>query len=1447
MSRENDALIRQDVSYEIESRLSGALRFSPQSAELAALLTEDPLPEVRMAAARRCADLHSLAKAWKREPDAQVRVALAAALVNVLAGAHDSEALSLLESEHFTDAIRSEVARRARHPSCRHLAITSIRDDAYLVDLARSADDPAIRKAAGDHVGARRLKRLDASTPEIVTSDKDPVADRIALYVPRVLQQHLATNETGQSWTDEGTAVFVDISGFTQLSEQLARRGREGAEQITDIIGTSFDRLLESAYDNGGSLLKFGGDALLLWFAGEGHVVHACRAAILMRNVLNDVGRIELPGVSVTLRISQGVHSGRFEFFAVGSSHIELLPVGPAWSRLVDNEHDADANEIVISEDAASLLPADCVGETKGAGRLLAHMPAGFVGKTPLARRPQLPLATLSRCLATAVRGHVAEGGIASEHRPVTIAFLRFETTDALVRDVGGNAAAEALHRLVSIVEAAADRRGVALLSSDVDRDGGKLILTAGAPRVTGDDEERMLLALREIIAADLPLPVRIGVHRGAVFAGDIGPVYRRTYTVMGDAVNVAARLMAKAEPGRIYATADVLDRSDTLFELTELAPLTVKGKTQPLRAWSVGRGIGSRTRNLSLERLPLIGRSAELGLVRKALASARSGSGRLVHVIGDAGVGKTRLLEATRDAAVGFRKLHAVCEAYTSSTPYVDWRELLRELLEIGRDEPDQRVLQRVRDVVVANAPDLLPWLPLLAAVFGADVEMTPEVEMLAEQNRRAKLHETVARFLEAVLPGPAVIEFENAHHMNEASAELLDYIAGRLDGHKWMFGVARRRTPGGFSAPESPQVLGIELRPLTQGDSLRMAQIASEQTPLPAHVLDVVAQRSGGNPQFLRDLLRSAVESGGVAGLPDSAEAAAMARIDALAPEDRATIRHASVFGLTFHPRMLAWFSEDDRTAPPQGETWERLRDFFEDDGEGYLRFRQSLLRDAAYEGLPFKHRRRLHATVAVHLEEEADDPDDLAGILSLHYLSAAENKPAFRYSTVAAKRAEAVYAYVEAAKLYKRALDAARSLTDIDGRQLVDVHEALGDALDRAGEFRKATEAYTTAEQLPAVTPLQRAGLLFKRSKVEEVLGDCAESLRWADRAREALVGLDSVDAARQRAHLSGWQASVLMKQGDTDAAVEWARRAVEEAEAVDDPNALGAAYFVKGWVATALGEGGTIDLWQQSLEAYRRAGNRARQAGLLSNLGVACQWEGRWDDALNHYERAYQESVKIGNVVDAELARTNLAEILADRGELTEAGKLCTESLPRWKALEYKYFLAACLTVLGRVAMRSGRLEDAVSRFNEAKAQFLQAGAEQDALAIDAHLAECKCLAGQVEEALALAEATLARATNGAVVKLAALLQRVRGYAQLQLGDTFAAREAFDASLAAARERRDWFEITLTLHALIDLDRLEGVEPASDIVCESRELLSKLKIRALPPTPTPTSAL
>src|SRR3954447_19948986 len=103
--------------------------------------------------------------------------------------------------------------------------------------------------------------------------------ERLTPYVPRVVHRHLCTMPEALVQEVDGTLVFLDVSGFTQLSERLARRGREGAEYLAEAIGTCFAGLLRVAYDNGGSLLKFGGDALLLLFEGPGHAARGGAAA----------------------------------------------------------------------------------------------------------------------------------------------------------------------------------------------------------------------------------------------------------------------------------------------------------------------------------------------------------------------------------------------------------------------------------------------------------------------------------------------------------------------------------------------------------------------------------------------------------------------------------------------------------------------------------------------------------------------------------------------------------------------------------------------------------------------------------------------------------------------------------------------------------------------------------------------------------------------------------------------------------------------------------------------------------------------------------------------------------------------------------------------------------------------------------------------------------------
>ena len=195
----------------------------------------------------------------------------------------------------------------------------------------------------------------------------DVTGSGIAPYLPRITLEWLrdAPDERHRALT--GTMAFVDVSGFTAMSERLAPKGRLGAEEVTDVMSATFGRLLGVAYELGGGLVKLGGDALLLFFDGDGHPARACAAAWGMRDSLAALGPLETSVGPVELRMHVGIHSGDFDFFLVGSRHRELIVAGPDAAITVDMEDTAEAGEIAVSDATAAHLAATSLGNRKGA------------------------------------------------------------------------------------------------------------------------------------------------------------------------------------------------------------------------------------------------------------------------------------------------------------------------------------------------------------------------------------------------------------------------------------------------------------------------------------------------------------------------------------------------------------------------------------------------------------------------------------------------------------------------------------------------------------------------------------------------------------------------------------------------------------------------------------------------------------------------------------------------------------------------------------------------------------------------------------------------------------------------------------------------------------------------------------------------------------------------
>jgi len=341
-------------------------------------------------------------------------------------------------------------------------------------------------------------------------------------FVPRLAIEWLTTRPDDRFQEIEASLVLADLSGFTALSEKLARRGHVGTEELVRTINGCFSDLIEVAYEDGASLLKFGGDALLLVLTGLDHSARACRTAVRMRGRLQDFRQSGSAPEAAELHISMGVHSGACTLFLVGGSHRELIVTGPAASLTVVCEMAAEAGEIVISKPLAALLEPAVVGAAKGPGVLLLGEPAAPPpGDIPLV--PQVTDDQIAVLVPVALRAPLLATIHEPEHRDAVLAFVRFAGVDAMLDERGMAAAAQALESLVRSVQEAVDDEELLFNTADIDRDGGKFYLVAGAPRRSDRDEEKLLRAVRTIADAPHPLPLHIGINRGHVFTGVVG------------------------------------------------------------------------------------------------------------------------------------------------------------------------------------------------------------------------------------------------------------------------------------------------------------------------------------------------------------------------------------------------------------------------------------------------------------------------------------------------------------------------------------------------------------------------------------------------------------------------------------------------------------------------------------------------------------------------------------------------------------------------------------------------------------------------------------------------------------------------------------------------------------------------------------------------------------
>jgi class 3 adenylate cyclase/tetratricopeptide (TPR) repeat protein len=1129
-------------------------------------------------------------------------------------------------------------------------------------------------------------------------------------YVPEHLALRLAAGDfplPGRGERLWGVTLFADVSGFTPLSELLNRLGKEGAEKLTSILNGHFARTVEIIEDQGGSVVKFGGDALTVLFplaeggSEEQIVEDALECAVRMQRSLAESGRIAVDelGQVVTLRMKVGISCGPMIQLLVGDGDaLEFVLAGRPLDEMAESEHRASAGDIVVADGIAKrvpTLPLEEIGD--GFFRLVeSEFRSDGRPRPPRLPRPGGIAASLlapfvPRALVEQVE---SDGGSASvgEHRKVTTIFVAFSGLDY---DRDPDALSKLQAYFLGAVSACRRFGGRVNRLSTGDK-GNLLHLIFGAPVSGEDDERRALLAALDLVSRPLPFAgcQRMGVNTGSVFCGNVGSDARREYTIMGDAVNVAARLAFSAAEGEIVCSRETFDRTSTEFEFRTLPPIRLKGKSGVHERFAPARYRGERDdRKRSGPRF--VGRSGELAASLRFLEEGWSETrGAWIHVEGEAGIGKSRfaeeLIERERDRRPGLRLFRARAFSWTRETPYALWADLVGGVLGLSDETGVAERRQALSAAITTLHPDRPEDFELVGRAFGwwsapAEPDSDP-FALLDDEVRRLRLFGAI----EAIVLGTretTVLCLDDLQWVDAASAAFLAFLVRAL-GEAPVLLLTMRRPGEGPSLPETEgSKLVVRIAPLERPDVEGLLADLFPRGGVDRELIDLVEDRSRGNPLCAVELARHLDGTGAIRfeeetarsyldpdhdreGTPETVDGLLLARIDALPPLGRRIVKNASVFGRAVDLDVLLEISSFefplDRLAAEIAELG-GLGLRIEGRGGGRrASFDQPLVQAVAYESLNFESRRELHAAIGSALERRAVDPAELAeqaSSLARHFLAARDAPRAYRYSRLAADRALAAFANEEARHHLSTAIDLApRAEPTRADELLLELLPVRSEVLSRLGLHAEAFADRTAT--LPRLargrdwTALSRA--CYRMSRVREVQSDFRSALALARSATRFALRTDWDEGRIQGICQTG---VVLWRTGDV-------------------PRSL-----------TTF----------ESLRPGELSGPFAPQ--LLLSYGIALFLAGRYPEAETVLRRCADLARRDGNGSLEILAATSLGNIYSLRNELDRFEECLDAAERRAKELGDHHQRISILNNRGVLAVKRRRLDEAEGIFTE----------------------------------------------------------------------------------------------------------------------------------------------
>ncbi len=858
--------------------------------------------------------------------------------------------------------------------------------------------------------------------------------------------------------------MFIDVSRYTALVEQLARRGQEGLEDLPRLLSLSYGRCSEYVSDLGGEVLYFAGDSLLAYWASDADELgSAVRSAVACAERIclggNDGKYRSVSEISPALHI--GIGAGDLWAAALGEQPVwNLMAGGDAVSQAAASQAIARSWGYVISAEAKQALAdegaaAQVLSRPRRALEAFSEAPPldWMTGFLPIPVR-ELLLSANSRF--PAVRGLLAidvdssqqidtQLAALNEIRPVSAVFARIiglSCSDPLALSQHQALCAS----LQEIVRAHGGPPG------DLFYDDKGLVFSAtfGARGSFHRDDPRRAVDAADAInqAVDrLGLSSSIGVATGDVLFGFVGSMRRRQFMAHGAPINRAARLMM-ADTGGILCDAPTERASRSSFKFEPQGTLQLAGLGDMAAVFRPREPHAT-----SSSEIFLVGRRSELELLQRTFVEARVGGKRLLVVMGESGIGKSTLVASftERLRSRGTTVSVARAERDDRRTSLLPWRRLLISLLNLAPDIDGTVVLDALTSRV-KNDATILERLPLLDGVLGIDIPEKENTRHLQGAHRGDATMRLLGDLLGVVAPRPLVLVLEDSQWLDSASWRLVEWVLANQSSMLIVLCVrseevpeelrslqrraeAARMTASGIDLDDPARfcrVLAID-----ELDDAEIRQLAARTlgSVAPEHELaDRISALACGNPLFAEEITLT-LKTEGLIAIRDGfwrsirpldelryfegVERVILERIDRVEPKVVDVLKASAVIGRSFSSKSLEVVLKDKSTETIQSALDLLVAAHFirRRAAEGDYEFRHDQIRDVVYASIPADVRQRLHGILAVWLEQtgEAATGADIA-TLAQHFEAAGSNDKAVTYAEIAAARALQVGAFRE-----------------------------------------------------------------------------------------------------------------------------------------------------------------------------------------------------------------------------------------------------------------------------------------------------------------------------------------------------------------------------------------------------------------------------------------------